>query len=101
MHGESRQGADGYVLSMGTKIWDPEPQNRVQNRPQNRVQNGKIDIQSWVLIRPFSARVGSRNGREMAIRPTKKADFFGHFEARELSYPIIAFLGHFLNLQNL
>ena len=50
-------------------------QNRVQNRPQNRVQNGKIDIQSWVLIRPFSASFGPRNGREMAIRPTKKADF--------------------------
>ena len=50
-------------------------QNRVQNRTQNRVQNGKFDIQSWVLIRPFSASFGFRNGREMAIRPTKKADF--------------------------
>ena len=49
-----------------------EPQNRVQNRPQNRVQNGKIDIQSWVLIPPFSASCGPRNGREIAIRPTKK-----------------------------
>ena len=33
-----------------------------------------IDIQSWVLIRPFSENVGPRNSREMAILPTKKAD---------------------------
>ena len=52
-----------------------EPQNRVQNRPQNRVQNGKIDIQSWVFDGPFSNSFGARNGREMAIRPTKKVDF--------------------------
>ena len=50
------------------------PQNRVQNGPQNRVQNGKIDIQSWVLIPPFSTNFGPRNSREMAMRPTKKAD---------------------------
>ena len=31
----------------------------------------KIDIQSRVLIHPFSASFGPRNGREMAIRPTK------------------------------
>ena len=51
------------------------PQNKVQNRPQNRVQNGKIDIQSWVLLRPFWTQIQSRNGWEMAIRPTEKADF--------------------------
>ena len=69
-----RQGANGYVL-MGTRILGTRAQNRFQNRPQNRVQNGKIDIQSWVLIRPFSASFDPRNGREMAIHPTKKADF--------------------------
>ena len=67
-----------------------------QSGSQNRVQNGKIAIQSWVLIRPFSANSGPRNGRGMAIRPTKKADFLAHFEARELGYyPIMTFPGHF------
>ena len=32
----------------------------------NRAQKGKNDIQSWVLIRPFSASLGPRNGREIA-----------------------------------
>ena len=32
----------------------------------------KIDIQSRVLIGSFSISVGARNGREIAIRPTKK-----------------------------
>ena len=54
-------------------------QNRTQNRAQNRVQNGaqkgKIDIRTWVLLRPFWTQNQTRNGREMAIRPTKKADF--------------------------
>ena len=49
-------------------------QNGAQNRVQSRVQNGKIHIQSWVRIRPFSASFGPRNGWKMAIRPTKKAD---------------------------
>ena len=53
------------------------------------------DIQSWVRIGAFSSSFGPRNGQEMAIRPTKKADF----EARELSYPIMTFPGHFWNLQ--
>ena len=34
----------------------------------------KNDIQSWVLIRPFSVSFGPRNGREIAIRPAKKAE---------------------------
>ena len=76
-------------------------QNRVQNRPQNRVQKRKTDIQSWVLIRLFSASFGPQNGREMAIRRTKRADFLEHFEARELSYPIMMFPGTFWKVQNL
>ena len=35
----------------------------------------KIDIQSRVLIGPFWTRNRIRNGREIAIRQTKKADF--------------------------
>ena len=52
-----------------------KPQNEVQNGPQNRIQNGKNDIQSWVLIDPISVNFQVRNGQEIAIRPTKKADF--------------------------
>ena len=37
----------------------------------------------------------------MAICPTKKAGFLAHFEALELSYPIITFPGYFWNLKNL
>ena len=61
------------VLSMGTKIWDPErsPEKGPEQTPEQGPE-WKIDIQSWVLIRPFSTSFGSRNGREMAIRPTKK-----------------------------
>ena len=36
----------------------------------------KNGIQSWVLIHPFSANSGPRNGQEMAICQTKKADFY-------------------------
>ena len=75
-------------------------QNGAQNRVQNRVQNGKIDIQSWVLIRPFSASLDPEMARKWQSIRRKKL-FFSHFEARELSYPIMTFPGHFLNLQNL
>ena len=34
-------------------------------------RNEKIDIQSKVLIGPFSTKIQTRNGREIAIRPTK------------------------------
>ena len=79
---------------MGTKIWDPE-------RSPEQGPEWKNDIQSWVLIRPFLASFGPRNGREFAIRPTKNADLLAHFEARELSYPMMTFLGHFWKVQNL
>ena len=61
----------------------------------------KIDIQSKVLIWQFSANFGPRNGWEMAICPTKKIDFLAHFEAPELSYPILTFLCNFWNLKDL
>ena len=57
-------------------------------------------IRSWGLILSFSAIFGPRNGREAAIHPTKNM-FFVHFEARELSYPIMTFPGNFGKVQNL
>ena len=34
--GKNRQGANGYVLSMGTKIWDPErsPEQGPEQTPE-------------------------------------------------------------------
>ena len=62
--------------------WGPPPFDPPLARPHVPPPTGggvpgmrKIDIQSWVLIRPFSASFGPRNGREMAICPTKKTDF--------------------------
>ena len=50
-------------------------QNRAQNRGQNRVQNKKIDIQSWVLIRPFSTRFGPRMAGKLQSVQRKKLIF--------------------------
>ena len=40
---------------------------------KKNAREGKIDIQSWVLIGPFSVKIQTRNGREIAIRPTNKS----------------------------
>ena len=39
---------------------------------QKKRSGEKNDIQSWVLNGPFSVNFRNRNGREIAIRPTKK-----------------------------
>ena len=53
----------------------PFQRNRPGSSRDHFSEMEKIDIQSPVLIGPFSVKIQTRNGREMAIRPTKKADF--------------------------
>ena len=65
-----------WIRRFGTRMDLRTGSRTDQNEPQKRVQNGKIDIQSQVLFRPFSVNFQTRNGREIAIRPTKKTDFY-------------------------
>ena len=61
----SRQGANGYVLSMGTKIWDPE------QTPEQGPEWEKLTFRAGLSFLHFLQVLDP----EMAIRPAKKADF--------------------------